>query len=92
MNQTLSHLHSWLTCDCDIGCSLDISIETAVEAAVLQLCVFDRQLHDAVSIFHLVLEMIPQQLFSFPPLHSKAGLGQLAAQGQAVLLLHLLVP
>ena len=78
--KTCLHLQCSLTSNGDIGCGLGISVDAAVKSAVLQLCVFDGQLHDAGSIFYLVLEIILQQLLTLPPLHSKAGFRQLAAQ------------
>lgn len=69
-----------LTSNGNVGCGLGVSVDAAVKSTVLQLCVFDSQLHDAGSIFYLVLEIILQQLLSLPPLHSKARFRQLAAQ------------
>lgn len=65
---------------------------TAVEAAVYQLCIFDDQLHDAVSMFNLVLKVILKQLLAFLPLHGESGLRKLTAQSHTGLLLNLLVP
>lgn len=44
-----------LTCYCDAGCGFNITVAAAVKSTVHQLCVFDGQLHDAVSISNLIL-------------------------------------
>lgn len=88
----MPHFQPCLTRNGDVGCGLGIATDTAVESTVLQLCVLDGHLQQAVSIPYLVLEVSLQQLLPFPPLRSAAGLGQLAAQRHAVLFLHFLVP
>lgn len=79
-----------LTCHCDVGCGLNVTIAAAVKSTVPQLGVFDGQLHDAKSISDLILEIVVKLLLAFPPLPGQARLRQLTAQGHALLLLHLL--
>lgn len=63
-----------LTCYCDVGCGFNVTIAAAVKSTVHQLCVFDGQLHDAMSISNLILEIVLKLLLPFLPLHSKARL------------------